>query len=105
MIDISDGLLQDLDHILKEAKLGAVLFKDLIPISSKARSFDEALYMGEDFELLFTLAAPEAQRLIKSRQNKKFTPIGEIIDETQGLVMLNAQARRVKLKSYGFKHF
>ena len=112
MIDISDGLLQDLGQILKQSKLGAILFKDLIPISTHARSFNEALYMGEDFELLFTLSPIEARRLIRSRQNKKFFPIGELVDKTCGLVLLDKQARKIKLKSKdifkfltGFKHF
>ena len=105
MIDISDGLLQDIGHILKQAKLGAVLFRDLIPISTQARSFNEALCMGEDFELLFTLTPSEARRLIKSKENKKFSPIGKIVDKTQGLVILDEQARGMKLKPRGFKHF
>ena len=105
MIDISDGLLQDLGHILKQANLGAVLFKDLIPINAEARSFDEVLYMGEDFELLFTLAPHEARRLMSSKQNNKFFPIGEMVYKRQGLVMLDSQARRIKLKPRGFQQF
>lgn len=105
MIDISDGLVQDLGHILKQSRQGAVIFRDLIPLNAKAGSFDEALYMGEDFELLFTLALPEARRLIRSRQNMKFFPIGEIVDRAQGLVLLDKQARRIRLKAGGFKHF
>ncbi len=105
MIDISDGLIQDLGHILKQANAGAVLFKDLIPLSADARSFDEALYMGEDFELLFTLAPSEARRLMRSKQNKKFSPIGKIVNKSRGLVLLDRQAREIRLKSGGFKHF
>jgi thiamine-monophosphate kinase len=105
MIDISDGLIQDLGHILEQSKKGAVLFKSLIPITARARSFEEAIYMGEDFELLFTLAPREARRLIKSKQSRQFSPIGEIVDKAQGLVLFDEQARQVKLKCRGFKHF
>jgi thiamine-monophosphate kinase len=105
MIDISDGLIQDLGHILKQSNQGAVLFKELIPLSVQARRFNEALYMGEDFELLFTLVPSEARRLIRSRQNRRFYPIGEIVDKTQGLVLLDQQARKIKLESGGFEHF
>lgn len=105
MIDISDGLIQDLSHILKQSNQGAVLFKELIPLSAQARRFNEALYMGEDFELLFTLAPSQARRLIRSRQNKSFYSIGEIVGKTQGLVLLDEQARKVKLESGGFQHF
>ncbi len=106
MIDISDGLIQDLGHILKQSKVGAVLFKDLIPISPNVRSFNEVLYMGEDFELLFTLSPYEAKRLMESKhKNKKFYPIGKIVDKIQGLILLDSQARKIKLKPCGFKHF
>ena len=106
MIDISDGLIQDLGHILKQSNLGAVIFKQLIPRSADARSLNETLYMGEDFELLFTLVPSEARRLMNSRQNKKFSPIGEIVDRTKsGIVLLDKRARRVRLKPRGFKHF
>jgi len=106
MIDISDGLLQDLGHILKQSNRGAILFKDLIPLSVDARSFDEALYMGEDFELLFTLSASEARRLIRLKQNKKFFPIGEIVDKTCGLILLDRRGRRIKIKKpSGYQHF
>ena len=106
MIDITDGLIQDLGHILKQANLGAVLFKDLIPLSIQARSFDEALYMGEDFELLFTLSPAQARRLLRPKKNKIFSPIGEIVDKTSGLVMFDRQVRKVRLKSdCGFRHF
>ena len=105
MIDISDGLVQDLGHILKQADLGAVLFKDLIPLNSDVHRFNEALYMGEDFELLFTLSLPDARRLIKSRQNIHFTPIGKIVSRSQGLTLIDSNAKEVKLRLSGFKHF
>jgi thiamine-monophosphate kinase len=105
MIDISDGLIQDLGHILKQSGLGAAVYKDLIPVSADAHSFDEALFMGEDFELLFTLERSEAKRLIKSAQNKRFLPIGETTDKGQGVVLLDRQARKIRLKPGGFRHF
>jgi len=104
MIDISDGLIQDLAHILKQSGLGAVLFKDLIPVHNDARSFNEAIFMGEDFELLFTLEPSEAQRLLRSRK-KRFYPIGEIVDKAKGLVLFDRNARSARLKYSGFKHF
>jgi len=53
MIDISDGLAQDLGHILEESNLGAVIYEDLIPLSKAAGGINSALNDGEDFELLF----------------------------------------------------
>ncbi|MFH1578050.1 MAG: thiamine-phosphate kinase [Candidatus Omnitrophota bacterium] len=105
MIDISDGLLQDLGHILKQSNKGAVLFKDLIPLSADAHNFQEALSMGEDFELLFTLSPSEARKFLRISKNKRFIQIGEITDKAKGLVLLDRQGKRLKAKSGGYKHF
>ncbi len=105
MIDISDGLIQDLGHILHRSNKGAVLFKELIPVCAQADSLQDALYMGEDFELLFTLSGPEAKRLVRSSYADIFAPIGEIVAHTHGLVLLDEHARRLRLKRSGFRHF
>ncbi|MBI4387821.1 MAG: thiamine-monophosphate kinase, partial [Candidatus Omnitrophica bacterium] len=64
MIDVSDGLIQDLEHILWASKVGAKLSLDQIPISKDAwklakqnrkRALTRALSDGEDFELLCTV--------------------------------------------------
>ena len=68
MIDVSDGLLSDLGHILKESKLGAKIDPENIPVSQAARrlgrkdqkgAMDHALHDGEDYELIFTSRVPE----------------------------------------------
>jgi thiamine-monophosphate kinase len=58
MMDISDGLATDLRHILKASNVGAELESSKIPIIG---NIENALYDGEDFELLFT--APEGAKL------------------------------------------
>lgn len=95
MIDISDGLVQDLSHILKASKVGAVLDLDKVPVSRDAKKMaravilkrgatkdlrpgsfafceaqdDEALKKalsdGEDFELLFTVPSQKKMMLEK----------------------------------------
>ncbi|MFH1208715.1 MAG: thiamine-monophosphate kinase [Candidatus Omnitrophota bacterium] len=74
MIDISDGLVQDLSHILKASGVGAVLDLDEIPVSRDARKISRgneekalasALSGGEDFELLFTVPSRRKKRLGK----------------------------------------
>ncbi|MFC1658201.1 thiamine-monophosphate kinase [Candidatus Omnitrophota bacterium] len=105
MIDISDGLIQDLRHILQESGKGAILYKELIPVSHAAQNFNQALFMGEDFQLLFTLPVAEAKRLISSPEKNGFSLIGEITEKSQGLVLLDRQAREIKIRSSGFQHF
>lgn len=103
MIDISDGLVADLGHILKESHVGAVIFEELIPRGERA-NVTNALYDGEDFELIFTLSRKEAEHLRKSRKDFKFYPIGKIV-KRKGLELANlkGQVRTIPLK--GYEHF
>lgn len=77
MIDVSDGLAADLGHILEESRVGGVLEEVKIPRRSKA-SLQNALYDGEDFELIFTLPPNRAKKLLKSSLYQ-FYCIGEIV--------------------------
>lgn len=105
MIDISDGLAADLGHILEESRGGAVIHGAQVPRNKNA-SLDQALFDGEDFELLFTLPRTQGQRLLKTRHNPfRFYPIGEIVHRNQGLSLLDPKGRKRNLLSKGFKHF
>ena len=104
MIDISDGLAQDLSHILKESNVGAFIYERLIPLDKEAQNLEDALFMGEDFELLFTLAGKEARRLLSLRQNI-FLPIGEIVEKKYNLRLVDQKGRPRTLRIKGFRHF
>lgn len=103
MIDISDGLVQDLGHILKQSQVGAVIYEDLIPVSPDARSLKDALYMGEDFELLFTLSRKDAEKIL--RRKSRFYPIGEVTAKKSGLRIADKKAREKSIVPGGFRHF
>ena len=105
MIDISDGLAQDLGHILKESNVGAFIYEKLLPLSNQARDLADALYTGEDFELLFTMPRKEAGKLMhmKKRINCRF--IGEIVDRKEGLRLVDGKGSIKLLKLRGFRHF
>lgn len=75
MIDISDGLLSDISHILDESGVGAELFLDKMPISASLRRYVArigasplryALSGGEDYELLFTASKTSTQKVVNS---------------------------------------
>jgi len=104
MIDISDGLAQDLGHILSQSMVGATLYQDLIPLSPKARGLNDALYSGEDFELLFTMPRRESAKLLK-RAPIRFKPIGEITDKKYGLRLIDNLGREKDIRPKGFRHF
>lgn len=104
MIDVSDGLAQDLSHILKESRKGALIYELLIPQSNQARDLEDTLYSGEDFELLFTMSRKEARELF-ARRSKNFTPIGEIVERKYGFRLMDKRNRERVIKPKGFRHF
>jgi len=105
MIDISDGLIQDLAHILKLSRAGAFLYEELIPLAKQAFNIDDALYAGEDFELLFTLSLGQARKLNAMKKKFPFWPIGEIVEQKYGLRLVDKKGRDKILKIKGFRHF
>ncbi len=103
MIDISDGLLIDLSHISDESKVGAVIYKNKIPISGELTDTAKilgtdpvkfALKGGEDYALLFT-APPDTKTTA--------TKIGEII--TRERFIVDEKGRKIKFKPEGYEHF
>ena len=92
MIDISDGLAGDLNHILKASRVGARLWEGQIP-KNPGCTLQQAFIDGEDFELLFTLATPKAKKLLDWQQKTKqwfFYPIGQIIENRKQLIQAKA---------------
>ncbi len=63
MIDISDGLASDLQHLLEASQVGARIDVDTIPLNPECESWNNAFEDGEDFELLFTIPAANASRI------------------------------------------
>lgn len=104
MIDISDGLAQDLSHILEESKKGAIIYEGLIPISKQALDLKDALYGGEDFELLFTLGRKEAIKLYQKKLSN-FKAIGKITPAKYGLRLVDRKGKEKQLSLRGFQHF
>ena len=96
MMDISDGLAGDLNHILRASRVGARLDHAFIP-RRKGISLSQALNEGEDFELLFTLPSHKASVLMDWQAQKRsfyFYPIG----------VITADAKE-KINAKSFTHF
>ena len=115
MIDISDGLATDLRHILDMSGVGAELDLARIPIAPAARRIkggktplDHALYDGEDFELLFTVA-PDRERTFASAWRRKFdlpcTRIGRITGSPSTLAVIDASGGSRIIARSGYEHF
>ncbi len=83
-IDISDGLWQDLGHILERSRVGAEIDPRAIPVSDAYRAVmrdDLALALGggEDYELLFCLRPGHTERRLTAILGLRVTRIGRII--------------------------
>jgi thiamine-monophosphate kinase len=110
MIDISDGLAADVNHLCTESACGAVLYGDAIPLSAAARQMadeksplEHALGDGEDFELVFAVTPEDGQRLLATQPvpGIALSHIGECVAE--GLWIEQAGRRR-PLASSGYVH-
>ncbi|HXG13385.1 MAG TPA: thiamine-phosphate kinase [Gemmataceae bacterium] len=110
MIDISDGLAADVNHLLEESHCGAVLRAEAIPITDEARqmadgrtALEHALGDGEDFELVFAVSPDEARALLRTQPVAGVTlvHIGECVE--QGL-WLEENGRRRPLAPSGYVH-
>ena len=79
--DISDGLAQDLGHILRASNVGAELYADLVPTAPGLRQclpgqtvYELTLAGGDDYELLFT-APPQARQAVLTAADSNRTPV------------------------------
>ena len=80
-IDISDGLLNELDLICHASNVGACLQIDKIPMEHE-KDAELAITGGEDYELLFTIPDEKIHQLdrLSSKYNCPITQIGKITD-------------------------
>ncbi|MDH5183620.1 MAG: thiamine-phosphate kinase [Gammaproteobacteria bacterium] len=112
-IDISDGLLADLQHILDASGVGAEVLIDGLPLSEDYRAAvdDKQLYRaalsgGDDYELLFTVPKTKQAEIDKIAEDSKclLTCIGEIT-EGNTIRCLDAQGNEYTPEHLGFEHF
>jgi thiamine-monophosphate kinase len=111
-IDVSDGLLGDLGHILERSGAGATVEADAVPRSASLRAQSQALQRvctlagGDDYELVFTAAPSDAQRVREAARaaGVEVTRIGRI-DAAPGLRLLDAEGRTIGDRFGSFDHF
>ena len=115
MIDISDGLMLDLERISIRQGLGATIYVDRIPLSSNYKErisdfsrdiYSIALSGGEDYELLFSSAENKREEIkkVSKRLNIKITEIGKVTDKPPVRV-LDRYETELKVRRKGFIHF
>ncbi|HWP91022.1 MAG TPA: thiamine-phosphate kinase [Thermodesulfobacteriota bacterium] len=115
MIDISDGLILDLERITLEHGLGARISLGQIPLSSSYRKrisdfmsdqYQLALSGGEDYELLFTSPGGNIGAINKVSRILEIpvTAIGHVTLEP-GIILLDADGEELSIERKGFIHF
>jgi thiamine-monophosphate kinase len=111
-IDISDGLLGDLGHVLHRSAVGARLDVDALPRSAQLAALPPALQLecllhgGDDYELLFT-AAPSGREAVRAAAGDAGVPvscIGRIVP-AHGLVVTDGRGQALRVERGGFDHF
>lgn len=114
LLDVSDGLLGDLGHILEQSAVGAVISAGALPLAPlEAACGDAALAFractagGDDYELLFT--APVARRAevgaLAERLHLPLHRIGSITPAEQGLRLRDHDGQLRPLAANGYDHF
>ncbi|MDF1654455.1 MAG: thiamine-phosphate kinase [Coxiellaceae bacterium] len=107
-IDVSDGLLADLGHILQQSAVGAELFLDRLPLSAELdklelqKKWSLALTAGDDYQLCFCAASEHRDTLLS--MEFPFTRIGQVT-AVPGMLLRDQQGQEVSIDGLGFEHF
>jgi thiamine-monophosphate kinase len=110
-IDISDGLISDLNHICEASQVGARLEVELVPVEPVVKanfgtkSLELALSGGEDYELLFT-GSPEVVDSVTKAASCPITVVGEVVaDKACKIKLVDARGNPFLLNRGGWEHF
>ncbi|NDF12553.1 MAG: thiamine-phosphate kinase [Proteobacteria bacterium] len=113
-IDVSDGLMADIDHVLAASKVGATIDRSAIPLSHAAadslkhdtKLWDVVLSGGDDYEVAFTVPADKAKEMeaLAKEQGTPVTCIGKITAGKE-LEVLDAEGKPYSPDRRGYRHF
>ncbi len=109
-IDISDGLLQDLSHILVASGVGARIDTRKIPLSAalktleRAQALQFALSGGDDYALLFTIPVAQEEQFLSAMQSSMYTDVQCIGVISNDKNTIHDQHNHL-LTATGYQHF
>jgi thiamine-monophosphate kinase len=113
-IDISDGLIADLEKLINKQNLSYKLFFKKIPISNNLnrllnmKKFKKISFIsqGDDYQILFT-ANPSKSRIISKTSKTlgiKISKIGKICNASKKSEIIDQKGKKIALKNKGFYH-
>ena len=110
MIDISDGLSSEIMHLCKKSNVGCNLHEEKVPMDEQTKKMAEelninpivaALNGGEDYELLFTVALGDYEKI---KADPDFTIIGHMTEVAEGANLVTAAGSAIPLEAQGWNH-
>jgi thiamine-monophosphate kinase len=110
MIDISDGLSSELMHLCKQSETGCVIYEDKLPFNDEMKEFAYKLQVdptacalsgGEDYELLFTVAQTDYEKV---KLNPAISIIGYMTDLGEGKNIITRGGNKHELVAQGWNH-
>jgi thiamine-monophosphate kinase len=111
MMDISDGLSSELLHICKQSEVGCVIYEEKLPIAEDSKQFAFKLELdptacalsgGEDYELVFTIAQEEYDKIVLS---EKISVIGYVTEAAEGARIITKGGNTHEITAQGWKAF
>ena len=110
-IDVSDGLLADMNHICAASNVGANIILDNVPLSDELKdtlgdkAIEFAINAGDDYELIFTVSETNkvAMETAVAQTSNKITCIGQINHTHKLTTTMNEKP--VQINANGFEHF
>ena len=113
-IDLSDGLISDLEKLINKQKNSYKLFFDKIPISKNLNSVinlknlskKNLISKGDDYQILFTSNSKNRDLIkkISSTRNIKITRIGKILNSTHKSSIIDRYGHLIKINNKGYNH-
>lgn len=111
MIDISDGLSSEILHLSKSSEVGFHVFEEKLPLDPevnliceefKFNSTTAALNGGEDYELLFTIAQKDFDKI---KNHPLLSVIGHVTEKNVGCQLITGLGHQIKLTAQGWQSF
>jgi thiamine-monophosphate kinase len=108
---VSDGLSSEVLHICKQSNVGCVLYEEKIPVNDLARQYAYKLELdptacalsgGEDYELVFTIAQSDYDKLVL---NEQISVIGYITDKEEGTNIITKGGNTYPITAQGWNAF
>ena len=113
-IDLSDGLITDLEKLTNKQKNSYQLFFDKIPISKKLNSIlnlknllkKNLISKGDDYQVLFTsnVNNRSSVKKISSTKKIKITRIGKILNSTHKSSIIDRNGHQIRINNKGYTH-